>query len=389
MQVSTAPAPKPTAKMSRNKKKKLRKKQKRQIELLEKRVLELEELERGLEDDDDDDEELECLKGPPCVPLQQAALQDIACELTADCCVEEWVQDNILEVNCNGSTQTEEWQEDERLAERKEEEEEEDDDHCNANDCLQEQLFFNAAYQASSGTVPDNPDQQAPGTDGNGPLVSDVVESSRFRTVGQQTDGEGSEARRGTEESLRDAKLAAGSLLVNPLEPLNADTIEVKIADLGNACWVHKHFTDDIQTRQYRSLEVLLGSGYSTPADIWSTACMAFELATGDYLFEPHSGDEYSRDEDHIALIIELLGKIPRKLVTAGKYSKEFFTKKGDLRHISKLRPWALLEVLVEKYEWQREEAQMFTDFLLPMLDLIPEKRATAAECLRQAWIAS
>lgn len=32
---------------------------------------------------------------------------------------------------------------------------------------------------------------------------------------------------------------------------------------------------------------------------------------------------------DHIALIIELLGKIPRKLVMNGKYSKEFFTKKG------------------------------------------------------------
>jgi serine/threonine-protein kinase SRPK3 len=34
------------------------------------------------------------------------------------------------------------------------------------------------------------------------------------------------------------------------------DNINVKIADLGNACWVNKHFTDDIQTRQYRSPEV-------------------------------------------------------------------------------------------------------------------------------------
>lgn len=33
---------------------------------------------------------------------------------------------------------------------------------------------------------------------------------------------------------------------------------------------------------------------------------------------------------DHIALIIELLGKIPRKYAMLGKYSKEFFTKKGN-----------------------------------------------------------
>uniref|UniRef100_A0A8K9VE21 non-specific serine/threonine protein kinase n=1 Tax=Oncorhynchus mykiss TaxID=8022 RepID=A0A8K9VE21_ONCMY len=215
------------------------------------------------------------------------------------------------------------------------------------------------------------------------------------------------------------AKLAAGNLLVNPLEPLNAGRLKVKIADLGNACWVHKHFTEDIQTRQYRSLEVLIGSGYNTPADIWSTACMAFELATGDYLFEPHSGEDYSRDEDHLALIIELLGKVPRhyalsgkfsqeyftrrdhialiiellgqvprKLITAGKYSKDFFTKKGDLKHITKLKPWGLLEVLQDKYEWPKEETDCFADFLLPMLELVPEKRATAADCLRHPWIA-
>uniref|UniRef100_A0A673N6Y0 non-specific serine/threonine protein kinase n=1 Tax=Sinocyclocheilus rhinocerous TaxID=307959 RepID=A0A673N6Y0_9TELE len=151
---------------------------------------------------------------------------------------------------------------------------------------------------------------------------------------------------------------------------------------------IHKHFTEDIQTRQYRSLEVLLGSGYSTPADIWSTACMAFELATGDYLFEPHSGEDYSRDEDHIALIIELLGAIPRKLILTGKYSKEFFTKKGDLKHITKLKPWGLLDVLMDKYEWPLEEAETFTDFLIPMLELLPEKRATAADCLRHPWLA-
>ena len=63
---------------------------------------------------------------------------------------------------------------------------------------------------------------------------------------------------------------------------------------------------------------------------------MAFELATGecllvssqplsdiscsgDYLFEPHSGEEYTRDEDHLAHIIELAGQIPRTIALSGE----------------------------------------------------------------------
>lgn len=164
--------------------------------------------------------------------------------------------------------------------------------------------------------------------------------------------------------------------------------VDVKIADLGNACWVDKHFTEDIQTRQYRSLEVLLGAGYGASADIWSTACMAFELATGDYLFEPHSGEDYTRDEDHLAHIIELLGDIPKKICQSGKNSKMFFTRKNELRHITGLKPWSLEDVLTEKYEWARKEAEEFTSFLKPMLDFDPDKRATAAECLQHPWIA-
>lgn len=61
----------------------------------------------------------------------------------------------------------------------------------------------------------------------------------------------------------------------------------------------------------------------------------------------------------------------------------------GDLKHITKLKPWGLFEVLVEKYEWSQEEAAGFTDFLLPMLELVPEKRATAADCLRHPWLNS
>jgi serine/threonine-protein kinase SRPK3 len=52
------------------------------------------------------------------------------------------------------------------------------------------------------------------------------------------------------------------------------EIITVKIADLGNACWVGHHFTNDIQTRQYRSPEVILGAKWGASTDVWSMAAM-------------------------------------------------------------------------------------------------------------------
>ncbi|TKS71136.1 SRSF protein kinase 3 [Collichthys lucidus] len=183
--------------------------------------------------------------------------------------------------------------------------------------------------------------------------------------------------------------ISDSDVLLDLLKPQNADKVLIKIADLGNACWVHKHFTEDIQTCQYRSVEVLIGADYDTPADIWSTACMAFELATGDYLFDPQSGATFSREEDHIAHIIELLGPLPSQFALSGRNSKRYFNRKGQLRHISKLKPWSLFEILLDKYEWPREEATQFSSFLLTMLELLPEERATAAQCLKHPWISS
>ncbi|KAI4378693.1 hypothetical protein MLD38_016137 [Melastoma candidum] len=160
-----------------------------------------------------------------------------------------------------------------------------------------------------------------------------------------------------------------------------------KLVDFGNACWTYKQFTNDIQTRQYRCPEVILGSKYSTSADLWSFACICFELATGDVLFDPHSGENFDRDEDHLALMMELLGMMPRKIALGGRYSREFFNRYGDLRHIRRLRFWPLNKVLMEKYEFSEQIAAEMTDFLLPILDFVPEKRPSAAQCLLHPWL--
>lgn len=128
------------------------------------------------------------------------------------------------------------------------------------------------------------------------------------------------------------------------------ENVNVKIVDLGNACWFHHHFSTEIQTRQYRSPEVILGVNYNETADMWSFACMIFELITGDFLFEPRKGDTYSKNDDHLAQIIELLGKMPRKLSACGRYSKKYFTRNGNLRRIRGLQFWPLKNVLMEKY---------------------------------------
>ena len=161
---------------------------------------------------------------------------------------------------------------------------------------------------------------------------------------------------------------------------------EIAVVDLGNACWRHKHFTEDIQTRQYRSPEVIVGADYDTSADVWSLACIVFELLTGDLLFDPRAGGDYDRDEDHLAQMQELLGRYPKKLASSAK-ARAFFNRRGELKHIHHLRFWDLEHVLVQKYHHDKAEAREIAHFLGPMLDFYPDRRATAFDCLQHPWL--
>jgi len=172
------------------------------------------------------------------------------------------------------------------------------------------------------------------------------------------------------------------------LESLQLDQVFAKLADFGNGCRIDRKVTDDIQTRQYRSPEVIIGAEWNETADNWSAACMIFELLTGDFLFDPRSSKDWSRDEDHLALMIELVGQLPPKeWALSGRYSRDFFLNSGKLKHIKKLKFWSLPEVLIEKYKMDEAEAEEISDFLLPMLRWEPGHRQQAADALKHRWL--
>ncbi|ORZ13076.1 kinase-like domain-containing protein [Absidia repens] len=158
------------------------------------------------------------------------------------------------------------------------------------------------------------------------------------------------------------------------------DKITVKIVDLGNACRVDGKFKHVIQTRQYRSPEVIVGMVWNDRADIWSLGCLVYELLTGDYLFDPRIDSKYGKDEDHLAKIIELMRVLPRSLTFGGDYSREFFNNKGAAASPFK-------DVLHDTYFMPPEQADSISEFLSLMLEVDMAKRASANNLLDHSWL--
>ena len=59
----------------------------------------------------------------------------------------------------------------------------------------------------------------------------------------------------------------------------------VQVIDFGSSCFEGEQVYSYIQSRFYRSPEVMLGLGYGTAIDMWSLACILAELFAGYPLF--------------------------------------------------------------------------------------------------------
>jgi len=183
-------------------------------------------------------------------------------------------------------------------------------------------------------------------------------------------------------------------LLCNPKKSL------VKIVDFGSSCKVDELMYAVVQSRFYRSPEVLLGMKYGLEIDIWSLGCMLVEMHSGATLFQG------KRDEEQLYKIIEVLGMIPTGMIDRAKPANRdiyFDQKPGSIENgnptwilrqcpspiqssgqsSNAFSPYHLSSQIRVKRSTEVDSSyQLFEDLVRRMLRLDPKERITADEAL-------
>lgn len=167
----------------------------------------------------------------------------------------------------------------------------------------------------------------------------------------------------------------------------------VKLSDMGSCVDMNtKKRPIGVQTKYYKSPEIILGLEYDTTCDIWALGCTAYEILTGEILFDP---DDYDVDKKRCLLhhICAYLGKIPKELIDQSPFKQVFFTDDYTLKENSVYgdelyleNKWISLlnnmnssvlnqqDITIKKY--------LLLDLILDMLKIDPKKRITASNAL-------
>lgn len=96
------------------------------------------------------------------------------------------------------------------------------------------------------------------------------------------------------------------------------DKPNIKVIDFGSACFTRQTIYTYIQSRFYRSPEVILGLPYTESIDMWSLGCIVGEFFLGLPMFPGTS--EYNQ----IWKIVDMLGPPPRHMIEVGRNSSNF-----------------------------------------------------------------
>ncbi|KAF7727924.1 dual specificity protein kinase yak1 [Apophysomyces ossiformis] len=142
----------------------------------------------------------------------------------------------------------------------------------------------------------------------------------------------------------------------------NLESPTIKVIDFGSACHEVQTMYTYIQSRFYRSPEVLLGLPYTSAIDMWSLGCIATELFLGLPLFPGSS--EYNQ----LSRIVEMLGTPPSYMIEMGKNAHKYFERYMDENGMKRYRLRSLEQYSREQGKEEQPSKRYFSARTLPDL---------------------
>ncbi|KAF8967403.1 hypothetical protein BGZ46_000176 [Entomortierella lignicola] len=155
----------------------------------------------------------------------------------------------------------------------------------------------------------------------------------------------------------------------------------IKVIDFGSSCLENEKVYTYIQSRFYRSPEVILGMSYNMAIDMWSLGCILAELYTGYPLFPGEN------EQEQLSCIMEIQGVPDRYLVERSSRKKVFFDPLGNPKLVVNSKGKKRRPASKSLAQALKCNDPLFLDFISKCLIWDPEKRMRPREGLQHEWI--
>ncbi|KAL7739996.1 hypothetical protein ACLKA6_007503 [Drosophila palustris] len=155
----------------------------------------------------------------------------------------------------------------------------------------------------------------------------------------------------------------------------------IKVIDFGSSCYVDRKIYTYIQSRFYRSPEVILGLQYGTAIDMWSLGCILAELYTGFPLFPGEN------EVEQLACIMEVLGLPPKVLISVARRRRLFFDSRDAPRCITNTKGRKRAPGSKSLSQILHCQDRYFIDFLQRCLEWDPAERMTPDEAAHHEFL--
>lgn len=155
----------------------------------------------------------------------------------------------------------------------------------------------------------------------------------------------------------------------------------IKVIDFGSSCFEDERVYTYIQSRFYRSPEVILGIPYDVAIDMWSFGCILAELYTGYPLFPGEN------EVEQLACIMEVNGVPTPRILDNATRIKMFFDSNGNPRLVPNSRGKTRRPGNKDMQMVLRTSETKYVEFLTGCLQWDPKERFTPEDALQQEWI--